>query len=290
MNTAEIKQFQASDGYRFHYRHWSPAISIPRGYVVALHGIQSHSGWYEYSSSRMAEAGYDVSFLDRRGSGLNDVLRGHAPHADRLINDVAQFLTATHWRRKDAGVTAPVILLAVSWGGKLAVASAAHRPDLVAALAILYPGICSRVKPRFDQDLVLRTVGFFDIKWRKTRIPLNDPEFFTNEPSWREFIRNDPLMLRRATVGLQRSSRALDHLASAAPERIRCPALLMLAGKDRIARNSATRRYFGRFGSASKHVIEYPTAAHTLEFEPDRERFVGDLIAWLNDISAKYIV
>ena len=56
----------------------------PRGYVVALHGIQSHSGWYEYSSGRMCEAGFEVRFLDRRGSGENTEDRGHAVHPDRL--------------------------------------------------------------------------------------------------------------------------------------------------------------------------------------------------------------
>jgi hypothetical protein len=32
-------------------------------------------------------------------------------------------------------------------------------------------------------------------------------------------------------------------------------------------------------------VAEYPSARHTLEFEPDRERFVGDLIAWLDRVA-----
>jgi len=284
----EIREFEASDGYRFGYRHWRPAADQPRGYVVALHGIQSHSGWYEYSSARLAEAGYDVSFLDRRGSGLNQELRGHAPHADRLINDVAQFLVELRCRRREAGCSAPVVLLAVSWGGKLAVATCARRPDLIDALALLYPGICSRVGPRLDQDLILRAVAFFDIKWRKTRIPIDEPEYFTAEPAWQEFIRNDPLVLHQATVGFQRSNRALDRLAAAAPPQIRCPALLMLAGKDRIADNRKTRRYFERFASPDKRVEEYAGAAHTLEFEPDRDRFIADLIDWLGGVATRH--
>ena len=66
----QFEHIVASDGYRLFARHWRPN-GQPRGFVVALHGIQSHSGWYEYSSGRLCEAGYDVLFLDRRGSGRN---------------------------------------------------------------------------------------------------------------------------------------------------------------------------------------------------------------------------
>lgn len=282
--SSETRQFEASDGYRFHYRHWAPP-GTTRAYVVALHGIQSHSGWYEYSSARLAAEGYDVSFLDRRGSGLNDVLRGHAPHPERLINDVAQFLVAQRYARDSQSIEAPTVLMAVSWGGKLATAVCAHRPNLVDALALLYPGICSRVRPRWDQDLLLRTLAFFDIKWRKTAIPLNEPELFTAEPKWQEFIRNDSLMLREATIGMQRASRALDKLAAAAPAKICCPLLVMLSGRDRIADNLATRRYIDQFASPEKRIVEYENASHTLEFEPDRDRFIGDLLNWLGEVA-----
>src|SRR5258708_6872444 len=87
----QIRTYIASDGYRLHYRHWEPAAA-PRAIVVALHGIQSHSGWFTYSSERLAEAGFEVCFLDRRGSGMNEPGRGHVIHYERLVNDVSQFL------------------------------------------------------------------------------------------------------------------------------------------------------------------------------------------------------
>ncbi len=71
-----------------------------RARVVCIHGIQSHGGWYEYSCRRLAEAGFEVFFLDRRGSGLNAQARGDAPNfRRRLIEDVAEFLEG---RKKDS--------------------------------------------------------------------------------------------------------------------------------------------------------------------------------------------
>jgi len=55
----------------------------------------------------------------------------------------------------------------------------------------------------------------------------------------------------------------------------------MLAEKDRIIENNPTRRFFRRFASGDKQIIEYAGAHHTLEFEPTPDRFVGDLIEWL---------
>src|SRR5262249_38975098 len=102
-----IEEFTASDGYRWCYRRYRMRIAEcvlrndgaaqaipnppPRAHVVALHGIQSHAGWYEYSCTRLAQAGFIVSFLDRRGSGMNQQARGDTPSFGRLLDDVAEF-------------------------------------------------------------------------------------------------------------------------------------------------------------------------------------------------------
>jgi alpha-beta hydrolase superfamily lysophospholipase len=36
-----------------------------------------------------------------------------------------------------------------------------------------------------------------------------------------------------------------------------------------------------RFASTDIEIIEYPGAHHTLEFEPDPDRFIADLLRWL---------
>ena len=57
--------------------------------------------------------------------------------------------------------------------------------------------------------------------------------------------------------------------------------LLMLAGQDRIIDNRATRKFLEQIASPDKTVIEYPEAQHTLEFEPDRDQFIDDLLGWM---------
>jgi alpha-beta hydrolase superfamily lysophospholipase len=257
------------------------------GYVVALHGVQSHSGWYEYSSQRLCDAGFDVRFLDRRGSGLNPKDRGHADHPDRLINDVAQMLSQVCWERELAQANVPVILLGVSWGGKLAAVTAAGRPDLMDGLALLYPGLCARVRPRFYQRWLLTLATATGSARKTVRLPLDNPALFTGQSEWREFIFDDPLALHEATVSFLKSSVMLDQEIHVIPEKIRVPTLVMLAGRDEIIDNEATKAYLKKLRNARLELREYPEARHTLEFEPNRETIFSDLIDWLKGITAK---
>ena len=283
MIEAEYHEFVASDGRRLSWQRWRPSSPV-RGYVVALHGIQSHGGWYEYSSRQLAEAGLEVCFLDRRGSGRNSEARGDAVHADRLVNDVRQFLVATRSRRDRDHPGAPVVLQAVSWGGKLATIVASRCPDLVDGLALLYPGLKARIKPgwwaRFRLDLARR----LEIRDKLVDIPLQDPARFTGDTDWQQFIRDDPLSLHEVTVGFLLANQDLDQQVDLAVTQVDCPLLLMLAGGDRIIDNVATRELFQRFSSTEKRLLEYPDAEHTLEFESSRDAFVADLLSWLEQV------
>lgn len=284
----EVRDYTASDGYVFKYRHWRPA-GTPRGYIVALHGIQSHPGWYDHSTRRLCEAGYDIRYLDRRGAGLNEVDRGHGMPAERLIADVTQVLRDVRYERERVAEVStehrPIVLTAVSWGGKLATAVCGSRPDLVDGLALLYPGIKPLIRPTWVQDFKLRAAMFKG--WSKARvpIPLDDPTLFTDTPEWQRFIADDPLALHKASVGFLAASRGLDQINGRIAHRITMPTLLMLAGRDRIIDNAATKAYFARLGSSDRTLVEYPEAAHTLEFEPNRDEFVDALLDWLEHLA-----
>lgn len=272
------RSFTTSDGYEIVYRLWKP-VGAPRALVIALHGIQSHSGWYCHSSSQLANAGYAVAFFDRRGSGLNEFARGDAPHADRLFADVVQSIS--HLKRDDFDEI-PLILLAISWGGKLATAIAAQRPELFGGLVLVAPGLCPRVGASVVQRLALKLGSATGAGLREISIPLDDPKLFTDVPEYQAFIRGDPLALRRVTVRFLCASLDIDRFVQRNAAAIRCPVLLMLAGRDRIIDNNATRRLVVSFGSSKKTLLEYADACHTLEFNRETALFISDLIDWLN--------
>src|SRR5262245_58627197 len=82
----------ARDGYPLAVLSWPSALAAPRGRIVILHGVQSLAGWYHGLGRRLAAAGYESHFPDRRGSGANTQARGHAPSARCLVDDVVNAL------------------------------------------------------------------------------------------------------------------------------------------------------------------------------------------------------
>jgi len=273
--------YDAADGYRLYYRHWQPA-DTPRARVVALHGIQSHSGWYFHSSSRLCEAGFEVYYLDRRGSGLNAEKRGHVDSMQVLLDDIVLFLSRVRIQEPRR----PVVLLGVSWGGKLATAMAKEHPQLFDAVGLICPGLFPQIDPPWYQKVRIALARVY-YRYRHFPIPLSNPELFTANPRWIDFLRADPLSLHRATAALFVTSARLDWFVRDAPEKITLPALLMVAGQDRILDNARTRAYFDRFASTSKKLCYYPDAHHTLEFEPDPEVFIRDLIDWMSEATSR---
>ncbi len=268
----------ASDGYALHTTTW-PTEGPPRGRVVVLHGVQSHGGWYHNLGRTLAARGYETTFPDRRGSGKNEVDRGHARSSGRLLDDVAGTLRTL----RESGPALPIALAGISWGGKLAVIAAAKQPGLVDALALICPGLHPRVDVGRRERLRI-ALAFFTNRRKRFPIPLADPALFTDNPQARAFIASDPLSLRSATAALLAASRFIDAGVASARGKVRQPALLMLAGHDRIVDNARTLAYFEGIGSTQPRVIEYPEGHHTMEFDPDPSRYAIDLADWLDGV------
>jgi alpha-beta hydrolase superfamily lysophospholipase len=281
-----IEDYKSSDGYVGKVRRY-PAVGTPKAEVVFLHGIQSHAGWYEHSCRYLAEQGYAVSFLDRRGSGTAEMGRGDCPSFRRLIDDVAEFVTGIPRAvsRENAVVRVPVFLAGISWGGKLAVALERRHPAIVDGLVLLAPGFFPRIHHTFPERLHI-----FAARWFAPRklfpIPLNDPELFTANPKWLEVLRNDRQRLLAATARMLIESFRLDAYLRFTAKYVHCPVLLLLAEKDRIIHNGRTRAFVDRFATPDKEVHEYAGAHHTLEFEPNPDVYLGDLVRWLDQHAA----
>ena len=119
----------------------------------------------------------------------------------------------------------------------------------------------------------------------QVQVPLQDPALFTNSPQAQQYVAQDPLALRKITIRFANHNLELLRQATARPEEIKVPVLLMLASNDPITDNPRTREFVGRLGHAQKRIIEYPEASHTLEFEDDPSQYFRDLAAWCTEIA-----
>src|SRR5690606_14756560 len=103
----------------------------------------------------------------------------------------------------------PIVLLGISWGGKLAPVVARDRPDLLAGFGMLCPGIFARQQPGIGKRTAVALSGSIGVHERRVTIPLQDPALFTNSPKWQAYVRNDPLTLRDITMRFAREDHKL---------------------------------------------------------------------------------
>lgn len=277
-----IDFYSANDGRRLAVRVWD-AAKPASARVVFLHGVTSHGGWYSQCAEYLAAAGLDVHFLDRRGSGLNGEQAGDVDCWRTWADDIAAYVNTSRGADavSDNAHRRPTILCGISWGGKLAAAVARRHPTLCDGVAFICPGLYSPFMPRIIRRIALAVPPPAWLQQRRLRIPLRRAELFTDTPSWRDFVAQDPLALRSVTWRFAQADRRLTRYARQAATFLRIPTLLVLAGRDRIVDNRSTRDFFGRIASPRKTLLEYAAAGHTLEFEPDPTPYFADLAEWL---------
>jgi acylglycerol lipase len=282
----EDRTYPASDATPLPMRVWRPAAGqggAAPSVIIYLHGIQSHLGWYESSSRRLAAAGVAVYQVERRGSGRDEAHpRGHVDAAETWVRDVhAAAESACRETRAEA-----VHLMGVSWGGKLALAAAADRPQLYRSLIMAAPGIFAKIGPPAAVKLRIALALATGRPEKRFPIPLSDPHLFTENPERVRYVAADPLSLRDVTARFLFESRRLDRLARRAARGLRSPTLLALAEEDRIIDNAATLRLYWSLG-VRRRVKVYAAAHHTLEFEVDPGEYFRDVVEWVTEIQSQ---
>lgn len=269
------------DGYETYARYWAPPART-RGAVLYHHGIQSHCGWYEASAARLAEAGYAVLQVDRRGSGRNRKDRGDAESAEQLIAD-ARAARDELARRSGSG---ECHIIGVSWGGKLAVAEYVDDPAGVSSLSLVTPGLFPLVGVSKSE---MADIGFAMLYEPRSLIdiPLNEAGLFTQVPHWRHFFDTDELTLRRCTAGFFLASRRMDKIVARFTKSRPVPVHLLMAGDERIIDSEKTIRFVRDLDWPLCRITTYDGLRHSLEFEGNPEIYFADLTAFLDEVSRR---
>ncbi len=261
------------DGQETPVLHHRPPqkVGVP---VLYVHGIQSHPGWFTGSAQVLARAGSEVFQVTRRGSGASPARKGDAESAEQILGDVD---AAVRYVLETTG-DQRLALLGVSWGGKLLTAYTL-RADVanIDSLTLVAPGLKSLVDVSIATKLAILLARIF-YPGAYFNIPLNDVSLFTDNTEMREYLRDDPHRLRRATARFLFASAMLDRIIARADERtLKVPTTLILAGRDRIIDNDATCDLVEWLADRPVRVHRIG-AAHTIEFEQYPQPFYKILI------------
>ena len=123
----------------------------PRTPIIMLHGLQSHSGWFVQSQTFLANLGFPVYAMDRRGSGCSEGPRGDCADFHEMIADVHAVVNhalAQHGATK-------VHVFGHCFGTIPGTLFATVHHDVVASLIQASSGIHTKLSLRFGQKIDL---------------------------------------------------------------------------------------------------------------------------------------
>ena len=269
-----IQTYTQSDGYKCHYRLWGKPEA--NDVVVLLHGGISHSKWQAPLADSIISRS-EISFiaLDRRGSGLNAVERGHLLSKEREIEDVVSFIRSlkNSYQR--------IHLAGWCFGGQVAsiVASELDEEDFLSSFILIAPGFA--FTERYSEVLKMSTkavsevVKEFNLNPDTTHayipVPLQ-PIDFTNQSEWHEFIAKDQLRLQKVTERTYEVWYELADWSNKALSKITKPPVFAIFGEqDRLVDNKQVIQLLKEEIKSQDLTIETLDTGHAVQFdEPEK--------------------
>ncbi len=260
-------------GLRLYWRRYTPAQ--PRATVAVLPGGGDHGARYPGLTAALVRAGMEVALLDFRGHGRSAGRRFHVERYEDDLSDADAFLD--HVRAGAAG--RKLFVVGHSQGGLIAALWMTAAPRTVAGVVLSSPFFRLKLKPPVAKVLAARALGKV-VPWMPIATGLRADQL-TSDPEMQRWIDADPLYGRAATPRWFLESQRVQQEVLDRAARFEAPLLTLAGGADGIADPAAMRAFHDGARSRDKEFRSYEGFHHELFNERERDRPIGDAVAWI---------
>jgi alpha-beta hydrolase superfamily lysophospholipase len=265
--------FQGVDGIKIFTREWQPA-GKPHGVVVISHGLNAHSGLYEWAAQQFTKNGLAVHALDHRGRGRSDGERFFVKQFSDWTTDLATFIDIV--KAREPGL--PVFLLGHSAGGVIACGYALEHQDELTGL------ICEDLAYQIPApDIALAILkGVSHLAPHAHVLKLKN-EDFSRDPAVVAALNADPLIAgeKQPSETIAALVRA-DELLKKSFQRITLPLLILHGTADKVTKPSGSKELFEKAGSRDKMLKLYEGHFHDLLADVGKQQVMADIQAWID--------
>jgi acylglycerol lipase len=245
-----------------HFRSWR--ADRQRAVVALVHGIAEHSGRYDHVARSLNRCGSTVIAVDLTGHGRSPGWPGEVRGWSDWHADVDALLERARW----AAGRAPVFLLGHSLGSLIVASYATERPACAAGLILSAP-------------VVLAGEAYLRASAEGAGVP---PETISRDPEVVRAYVEDPLVFGdRVGPDLNAYALELAIVTNTEAGRITLPTLILQGSGDLIADPEGTRDLFEALGAEDKTLLMFEGLYHEVLNEPEKDRVLDDLGAWLDD-------
>lgn len=269
---AKTSTFNNKSGLKIFTRTWLPEKDI-RGAIVIVHGLNSHSGYYQWVADQFTAHNYAVYALDLEGRGESEGERFYVQSIDDYVNEVDQLVDIA----KAAHQGLPVFVLGHSAGGVVSCLYALEHQAKINGL------ICESFAYQVPAPDFALTVlkGLSHIAPHLHTIKLKN-EDFSRDAAVVEAMNNDPLIAHES-----QPSKTMEQLVLA-DERLKkefplitLPVLILHGTKDKATKYSGSQFFYDNAGAADKTLKLYEGHYHDLLNDLDKEKVVADIQEWI---------
>ncbi len=265
--------FIGVEGVKIFTREWQPA-GEPRGVVVISHGLNAHSGLYEWAAQQFTSHGLAVHALDHRGRGRSEGERFFVKKFADWTTDLATFIDMVKARQPGL----PVYLLGHSAGGVIACAYTLEHQDEIAGL------ICEDFAYQVPApDIVLAILkGISHVAPHAHVFKLKN-EDFSRDPAVVAAMNADPLIANEAQPSETMAELArADEMLGKSFGQITLPLLILHGTGDVVTKPSGSKEFYEKAGSSDKTLKLYEGHFHDLLADVGKQQVMADVQAWID--------
>jgi alpha-beta hydrolase superfamily lysophospholipase len=265
--------FAGVEGVTIFTRAWQP-VTKPRGVVVISHGLNAHSGLYQWAAEQLTSNGLAVYALDHRGRGRSEGERFFVKKFADWTTDLATFIDIV--KTREPGL--PVFLLGHSAGGVIACGYALEHQDEIAGL------ICEDFAYQVPgPEIALAIVKGISRLAPHAHVLKLKNEDFSRDPAVVAALNADPLIANEAQPSetVAELVRA-DELLKRSFAEITLPLLILHGTADKVTKPSGSKEFYEKAGSKDKTLKLYEGHFHDLLADVGKQQVMADIQAWID--------
>ena len=265
--------FEGVGGVTIFTREWQPA-GKPHGVVVISHGLNAHSGLYEWAAQQFTSNGLAVYALDHRGRGRSEGERFFVEKFSDWTEDLATFIDIV--KSREPGL--PVFLLGHSAGGVIASGYTLAHQDEIAGLIV--EDIAYQI-PALDIALAILK-GVSKVAPHAHVLKLKN-EDFSRDPAVVAALNADPLIAgeKQPSETVAELVRA-DELLKKNFQKITLPLLILHGTADKVTKPHGSQEFYEKTGSSDKTLKLYEGHFHDLLADIGKQQVMADIQAWID--------
>jgi acylglycerol lipase len=255
-------------------RSWLPKDQAVKAVVVAIHGFNDYSNFFDNAGKYLSQRGIACYAYDQRGFG-DAPERGFWAGIDAYLDDLSDFSREVRKRHANA----PFYVLGESMGGAEAIALMAgqHAPDADGVILVA-PAVWGRKTMPWYQSYLL-TVTTYTLPWLRVtgkglRIMPSD-----NIDMLRKYSR-DPKVIKATRIDTISGLTDLMDIALDQAGQLKSTTLVLYGEQDQIIPKEPMRLMLEKMPSGTKTLF-YPHGYHMLLRDLKADIPLSDIVAWI---------